>query len=282
MKKTYRSIFISDLHLGSRGCKAETLCDFLKHNTAENLFLVGDIIDGWRLQKQWYWPQEHSNVIREILTASKKGSNVVYVVGNHDEEFRRWLHFMPQIGNLKVVNRYDYTGIDGVNRLVIHGDMFDTLMHLKTGRWLMKLGDTLYDFIIKLNDMWAIVRSKLGMSYWSMSKWIKDNTKHAVKYVLNFEELMSDYCNSKGYAGIICGHIHKPEIKMVGDISYMNTGDFVENCSALVEHHDGRWEIIIWSKGKNDVGIDTSSGKHKQSKRHSGKSDTGISDTTSV
>ena len=244
MPNTYRSIFISDTHLGSKGCKAKLLNNFLKNNTADNLYLVGDIIDGWRLKQNWYWPQSHSDVIRRILKIAKRGTQVTYVVGNHDEVLRKWLHFIPVLGNLTVVNRCDYMGLDGRRYLVIHGDMFDSLMHASSGRWLMHIGDTLYDFIIKLNDYWAVLRSKLGLSYWSMSKWIKQNTKQAVSYVLNFEKLLANYCRSKGYDGIVCGHIHTAEIRDIDGIIYMNDGSFVEGGSALVETHDGDWIII--------------------------------------
>lgn len=248
MTAKYRTICISDIHLGSQGCKADLLCNFLKHNTAETIFLVGDIVDGWRLQKRWYWPQEHSNVIRKILTAAKRGAQVKYIAGNHDEVLRTWLHFIPAVGNVEVVNRYDYTGLDGRRYLVVHGDMFDTLMHVSSGRILMHIGDWLYDFIIRLNDIWSVVRAKLGMRYWSMSKWIKQNTKQAVSYVLNFEKLLADYCKTKGYDGIICGHIHTAEIRDIDGITYMNDGDWVESCTALVEHWNGQWEIIHWNE----------------------------------
>lgn len=255
MQKKYRSIFISDIHLGSRGCKAELLCNFLKYNTADNLYLVGDIIDGWRLKKRWHWPQEHSNVIRKILTAAKRGTQVKYIIGNHDEVFRRWLHFIPSVGNLHILNRDDYTGVDGKRYLVIHGDMFDTLMHVSSGKLIMHIGDKLYDFIIQLNDIWAKIRYKLGLPYWSMSKWIKHHTKQAVSYVLSFEKLLADYCKNKGYDGIICGHIHTADIRDIDGIIYMNDGDWVESCTALVEHHDGRWEIIHWTdtSDKNNI-----------------------------
>ena len=269
LEKTYRSIFISDIHLGSKGCKAEILCDFLKNNSAETLYLVGDIIDGWRLRQQWYWPQEHSNVIRRILTAAKRGTRVKYLLGNHDEVLRSWLNFIPVLGNLTVSNREEHIGVDGRRYLVVHGDMFDSLMHATSGRWLMHIGDWLYDFIIRLNDWWALLRNRLGLSYWSMSKWIKQHTKQAVSYVLNFEQLLTNYCHSKGYDGIICGHIHTPEIKMISGVWYGNSGDWVENCSALVEHHDGSWEIVTWTKERDDVDIDNTGSEHKQSAGHS-------------
>lgn len=251
MKHKYRSIFISDLHLGSKGCKADLLCDFLKHNKAENLFLVGDIIDGWRLKKRWYWPQSHSNVVRKILTAANSGTHVYYIVGNHDEALRDWVRMIPQLGNLSILNRYDYTDLAGKRFLVVHGDMFDSLMQFNSGKLLMHIGDKLYDIVIRINDIWAGVRKRLNLPYWSLSKWIKKNTKQAVSYVLNFETLLSNYCKTKGYDGVICGHIHTAEIRSINNIVYMNDGDWVESCTALVETWQGEWQLIHWTGGES-------------------------------
>lgn len=245
--KHYRSIFISDTHLGSRGCKSELLLNFLKNTSSSRLYLVGDIVDGWRLRQNWYWPDSHSDVIRRILKMATKGTEIIYIAGNHDEALRKWLHYIPYLGHLEFTNRANYIGLDGKRYLVIHGDMFDSLMQVSSGRMLMHIGDRLYDIIIKLNDYWAAIRSKLGLPYWSISKWIKQNTKQAVSYVLNFEKLLADYCKTKGYDGIICGHIHTAEIREIDSIVYMNDGDWVESCTALVEHWDGRWEIIEWN-----------------------------------
>lgn len=248
LNKTYRSIFISDIHLGSRGCKADLLCNFLKNNNSDILYLVGDIVDGWRLSRHWYWPQEHSNVVRRFLTAAKRGTKIIYIAGNHDEVIRPWLKHIPDIGNVSFQNKAEHIGLDGKRYLVVHGDMFDTLIHATCGKLIMNLGDRLYDIIIRLNDLWAVLRSNLGLKYWSMSKWIKQNTKQAVGYVLNFEGLLANYCKKKCYDGIIVGHIHTAEIKEIDGIIYMNDGDWVESCTALVEHHDGKWEIITWTK----------------------------------
>jgi len=246
-KPNYRSIFISDIHLGSRGCKAELLLDFLKRNSSDNLYLVGDIVDGWRLKQNWYWPQSHSDVIRRVLKLAKKGTRVFYIAGNHDEAIRKWLHYIPNLGRLTFSNREDYIGLDGRRYLIIHGDLFDGLMQVSSGRLLMHVGDWLYDLIVRLNDYWAMIRSRMGLPYWSISKWIKQNTKQAVGYILNFEKLLADYCKTKGYDGIICGHIHTAEIRDIDGVVYMNDGDWVESCTALVENWDGTWEIIEWS-----------------------------------
>jgi UDP-2,3-diacylglucosamine pyrophosphatase LpxH len=245
----YKSIFISDVHLGTRGCQADALCVFLKNNTSENLFLVGDMLDGWRLKKRWYFPQSHANVIRRILTAAKRGTRVEYTLGNHDEAGRKFLNFDISFGNIKVTNRQDYIGLDGKRYLVIHGDFFDVLMHDK--KWLMHIGDTLYDAMIYANVQFNRVRSLFGMDYWSLSKYLKQNTKHALNFINRYEEHLAAYCKQHGYDGIICGHIHHAEIKEINGVIYMNDGDWVESATALVEHFDGRWEIVHYAEDLN-------------------------------
>ena len=240
--KKYKSIFISDFHLGSRGCQADALCSFLKDNTSENLFLVGDIIDGWRLKKKWYFPQSHVNVLRRILTAAKRDTKVIYLAGNHDEMLRSFIPLGISLGEIEIVNRYEYIGVNGKKYLVVHGDMFDKIM--VENKWLMHVGDFLYDTLIWLNTKYNIARQFFGYKYWSLSKWLKHNTKEALNFIYKFEEFVSGYCKRKGYDGIICGHIHTAAIKDLDGIEYMNDGDWVESCTALVEHHDGKWEII--------------------------------------
>lgn len=239
----YKSIFISDVHLGSKGSKAEELCDFLKHNTAEKLYLVGDIIDGWRLRKKWFWPQAHTNVIRRILTASKRETEVVYIVGNHDEFLRAFLQFKVSFGRVTIRNRTVHEGIDGKRYLVVHGDMFDGMMR-SDRKWIMYLGDNLYNFLLAANTKLNTVRRWLGLPYWSLSKALKSKTKRAMNYIHNFEDHVARYCRRKGYDGAICGHIHVAEMRNIDGIAYMNDGDWVESCTALVEHHDGRWELV--------------------------------------
>lgn len=239
----YRSIFISDLHLGSKGCQADALCEFLKANTCERLYLVGDIIDGWRLKKKWFWPQAHTNVIRRILTASKRGTEVVYIVGNHDEFLRAFLHFGVSFGQIAIKNRITHQGVDGKSYLVVHGDMFDGLMH-SNRKWLMFLGDSIYNMLLSANTNLNSIRRRLGMPYWSLSKALKKRTKRAMNFIHNFEENVASYCKRKGYDGAICGHIHVAEMRDIDGIRYMNDGDWVESCTALVEHHDGAWELV--------------------------------------
>ena len=242
-KPKYRSIFISDVHLGSRGSQAEALCEFLKNNTCEKLYLVGDIIDGWRLKKKWYWPQAHTNVIRRILTASKRDTDVVYIVGNHDEFLRAFLQFRVSFGRVSIRNRAVHEGKDGKRYLVIHGDMFDGMMR-PDRKWIMYLGDNLYNFLLWSNTKLNTVRRRFGMPYWSLSQALKKRTKRALNYIHNFEEHVAAYCKRKSYDGAICGHIHVAEMREIDGIVYMNDGDWVESCTALVEHHDGGWELV--------------------------------------
>lgn len=242
---TYNSIFISDVHLGSKGCKADELCDFLKHNTAKHLYLVGDIIDGWRLRRKYYWPQSHMNVIRRILTAAKRDTNVTYVVGNHDDALRFLLPYDVHLGNIDLVNQCRHEAINGKSYMVIHGDLFDTALRNKL-QWLYHFGDMLYNILLNINVVVSAVRNYFNMPYWSLSAYLKNKTKEAVSYLSDFEDLITDYCKKQNADGVICGHIHRADIKKIKNIEYMNDGDWVESCTALVEHHDGRWEIIHW------------------------------------
>lgn len=248
----FKSIFISDIHLGTRGCKAELLCDFLKNNTCDNLFLVGDIIDGWRLRKRWLFPQSHANVLRRILTAAKRDTNVFYILGNHDEALRRYLQYDISIGRIQISNTHEYTAIDGRTFIVLHGDQFDGMM--LGNKWIMHLGDTLYQLLISFNTSFNKVRGWMGMDYWSLSKYLKHKTKRALNFIHSFEERVADYCKKRGFDGAICGHIHTAEIKEIDGITYMNDGDWVESCSALVETVDGEWKLIYHTgmhDGKN-------------------------------
>ncbi|MGB3455574.1 MAG: UDP-2,3-diacylglucosamine diphosphatase [Litorimonas sp.] len=239
----YRTIFISDLHLGSKGCQAEALCVFMKEHTSERLYLVGDIIDGWRLRKKWFWPQAHTNVVRRILTAAKRGTDVTYIIGNHDEFLRGFLKFRLMFGDIAVRNRAVHDGEDGKRYLVVHGDMFDGLMRADR-KWIMHLGDSAYNLLLWINTRLNAVRRVMGLEYWSLSKTLKSRTKRAMNFIHSFEGHVADYCRRKGFDGAICGHIHVAEQRDIGGIAYKNTGDWVESCTALVEHFDGRWEIL--------------------------------------
>lgn len=246
-RQEYKSIFISDLHLGSRASDGDIICDFLKKHSAENLFLVGDIIDGWRLKQSWYFPQEHINVIRRILTESKRGTNVYYIIGNHDEVLRKYLDPHISLGNIEIHNEYSYEALNGQKYLVIHGDKFDQLMLNK--KWLMHLGDTLYGFAVWLNIHLNTIRRIFGMEYWSLSNWLKQRTKQAVNYIHRYEDHVAEYCTNNDYDGIICGHIHFPEIKTIGGIEYINDGDLCESYTAVVETYDGKFQMLKYVKG---------------------------------
>lgn len=250
----YKSIFVSDIHLGTKDSKADLLNDFLKLNTCENLFLVGDIIDGWRVQqKKWHWKKSHTNFIRRVLTLSRDGTNVTYITGNHDEFLRPFVGTFS-LGNISIVNSAEYRSINGEKYLVVHGDMFDGITRLAP--WLGFLGDKAYDFVLWLNTKFNWWRHKLGFGYWSLSKFLKHKVKKAIDFVFKFETNITTYAAKRNFDGVICGHIHTPEIKVVNGINYMNTGDWVESCSALVERYDGVWELVYWTD-KNEM--DTSS-----------------------
>jgi UDP-2,3-diacylglucosamine pyrophosphatase LpxH len=247
---TYRSIWISDIHLGTKSCKAEQLVDFLKNNTAETLYLVGDIIDGWKVQKNsWKWNKKQSAVVRKILKISDK-NRVIFIPGNHDEFLRPILSHNLQFQGLELHNQFVHIGVDGKRYLVVHGDLFDGITRLSP--WLSFLGDSLYDFVLGLNNVFNGVRHRFGFGYWSLSKYLKYRVKKAVDFMFQFEKNLADYARRKGYDGVICGHIHHPEIKDIDGITYMNDGDWVESCSALVEHHDGRFEIVYWLTVKEE------------------------------
>jgi UDP-2,3-diacylglucosamine pyrophosphatase LpxH len=248
--KNYRSIFISDIHLGSKGCKADELCDFLKNNSSEYLYLVGDIIDGWRLSRKFYWPQSHTNVIRRILTAAKRNTKVTYVVGNHDESLRNLLPYDIHFGNIDLVNQCRHDAINGKIYMVIHGDMFDTALRTKLS-WLYHLGDSLYNILLSINVLVAKIRKYFKLPYWSLSAYLKNKTKEAVAYLGDFETLITEYCHKQKTDGVICGHVHRADIKMINGIEYMNDGDWVESMTALVEHYDGTWEIVKWTEQKS-------------------------------
>ena len=238
----YRTIWISDVHLGTRGCKAELLLDFLRYTEAETMYLVGDIIDCWRLKKSWYWPQTHNDVIQKVLRKVRKGTRVVYVPGNHDEWLRDFIDL--QFGGVEIVEDAIHVTADGRRMLVLHGDVFDAVV--MNARWLALLGDGAYTVALWLNRHFNTVRRRLGYPYWSMSAYLKRRVKNAMQYIGSFADAVADEAHRRGVEGIVCGHIHHAEIRRIGEILYCNSGDWVESCTALVEHFDGRLELIDW------------------------------------
>ena len=241
--KTYRSIFVSDVHLGTRDCKAEQLNNFLKNNTCDTLYLVGDIIDAWRIQQnKWRWKQSHTNVVRRVLGHAKRGTRVVYIAGNHDEFLRPMIPYGFSFGLVEIHNQIEHIGADGKHYLVVHGDMFDGITRLAP--WISFLGDRAYDVILSLNSKFNWVRHRFGFGYFSLSQYLKTRVKKAVDFIFHFEKNLAAYCKKRGYDGVICGHIHNPEIKLIDGVWYFNDGDFVESVSALVETHEGDWILI--------------------------------------
>ena len=238
----YKSIFISDLHLGTKHAKAEELLEFIKENEAENFYLVGDIIDGWAMKQKVRWKQSHSDVIQKVLRAARKGTNVYYVTGNHDEFLRSFLPLLMG-DTLNIVNDVDYIGLDGKKYFVTHGDIFDTMTMSK--KWLTIFGDMGYDLLLNLNPMINFIRRRLGLKrYWSLSSQLKDNLRQSLHFIEDYENISTQYVKHSGYDGVICGHIHKADIKSIEGVAYMNTGDWVESCTALVETFEGEWKII--------------------------------------
>ena len=275
MQKTYRSIFVSDVHLGTKDCKAEHLNNFLKHNSCDTLYLVGDIIDAWKIQQnKWRWKQSHTNVVRRILGHAKRGTRVVFIAGNHDEFLRPMIPYGFSFGLVEIHNQIEHIGADGKHYLVTHGDLFDGITRLAP--WIAFLGDRAYDFILSINSKYNWLRHRMGFGYWSLSRFLKYRVKKAVDFVFKFEENLANYCKKRGFDGVICGHIHHAEIKEINGVMYMNDGDWVESCTALVEHHNGRWEIVTWTKEHDDVDTNTDSSSREQSAGRSGKNRTGI------
>jgi len=241
----YRTIWISDLHIGSTQCQADTLLDFLKHNDSEKLYLVGDIIDFWALSKKMYWPREHNTVIQKILRKARHGTQIIYVPGNHDENVRDYEDYV--FGDIVVKISDIHTTAQGKRFLVVHGDEYDTIA--QHHRWMAKLGSVGYDLLIDFNRWIRALRRLLGVqSHFSLAAYVKFKVKNAVKFMSDYEETIVKSLKKEGVDGVICGHIHHAEIKNISDFMYINTGDFVESCTAIVEHQDGTLALIRWEK----------------------------------
>lgn len=238
----YRSIFISDMHLGSKGAKAEYLAHFLKYTACQHLYLVGDVIDCWRLKKRIFWPQAHTNVIRRILTKSKRGTKVVYVTGNHDDYLRRYSGI--EFGNIILCDEAEHKTLHGKKLLVVHGDKYDSV--IQTQRWLAFLGDWSYETLIIINRYYNRLRQKFGKRYWSLSSFLKQKVKSAVSFISAYEAAVVKDCKKAGFDGVVCGHIHHPEIRHLDGIEYYNCGDWVESCTAIVETLEGEIKLLRW------------------------------------
>ena len=238
----FRAIFISDVHLGTSGCQARHLLDFLRHTESRELYLVGDIIDGWQLQRRWYWHQSHNDVIQKVLRKARKGTRVTYVAGNHDEAMRQFLGLA--FGGIDIRDEATHLTADGRRLLVVHGDLFDAVV--QGAKWLAHVGDALYMFTLRLNRWFNNARAKMGLPYWSLSQFLKHRVKNAVSYITRFEEALAHEARRRGFDGVVCGHIHKAEVRDIGGILYCNDGDWVESLTALVETEAGELRIIDW------------------------------------
>jgi UDP-2,3-diacylglucosamine pyrophosphatase LpxH len=241
-KLRFRAIWISDTHLGTPGCQARPLLEFLRRTESHYLYLVGDIVDGWQLKRRWYWRQAHNDVIQKILRKTRKGTSVVYVPGNHDEAARHYLGLA--FGGIVICEEAIHTTADGKRLLVTHGDLFDGVV--QCARWLAMLGDALYTFTLKLNQHFNALRGRLGLPYWSLSQYLKHRVKNAVTYIVAFEEALADEARRRRLDGVVCGHIHRAEVRTIDGILYCNDGDWVESLTALVETHEGDLRILTW------------------------------------
>jgi UDP-2,3-diacylglucosamine pyrophosphatase LpxH len=242
--RLHRTIWISDTHLGTRGCKAELLLDFLQHNDCDMLYLVGDIVDGWRLTRSWFWHKSHNAVIDEILRKARAGTRVIYIPGNHDEAFRDYAGLC--LAGIELQGDAIHETADGRRLLVLHGDHFDGVVTY--ARWLAVTGDWAYAMALRLNDVVASLRRRAGLPYWSLSRWLKDHVKNAVEYIGRFENAVALEAQRRQVHGVVCGHIHKAEIRQIGDVLYCNDGDWVESCTALVEDYAGKLQIVTWTQ----------------------------------
>ena len=243
LRKRFRTIFISDLHLGTPGCQAAALLDFLKAHPSDNLYLVGDIVDGWQLRRKWYWPQAHNDVVQKLLKRARKGCRVVFIPGNHDEFARQFIGH--RFGDIEVVEEAVHITADGRRLWIIHGDYFDAVV--QCAKWLAIVGDNLYEFTLKLNRYLNSLRARMGLPYWSLSAYLKHKVKSALNYVTDFEVAVANEARRRGHQGVVCGHIHRAEMRDIDGVLYCNDGDWVESRTALVEHFDGTLELLHWA-----------------------------------
>lgn len=257
----YRTIWLSDIHLGYKGCKAEYLLDFLKSTRCDTLYLVGDIIDLWSMKRTMYWPQLHNNIVRTILGKAKQGTRIIYIPGNHDEQLREYAGLA--FGNLEIHSEYVHTSPSGKRLLILHGDDYDAIM--QCGDIKDYFGNLGYDFLLFCNRMVSRLRRHFGFHYWSLSSFIKHKVKNAMRHIHRYEEVAAYDAAKRDFHGVICGHIHHAEIREFGDILYCNTGDWVENCTALVESREGRLELLHWTERQATLRAKQTDMQHKPS-----------------
>jgi UDP-2,3-diacylglucosamine pyrophosphatase LpxH len=240
-----RTIFLSDLHLGTKGCQADQVLSFIRAHEADVIYLVGDIVDGWALKGDWYWPQAHVDVINELLYRARRGTRMFYIPGNHDEFLRDYTG--THLGGIEVVESAIHRALNGRRYLVIHGDLFDVV--ITQAKWLALIGGKAYDIAIALNTWFNAMRRAFGMPYWSLSQWVKLKVKNAVAFIGEFEETLAAEAARRDADGVICGHIHHAVIREEGVSHYLNCGDWVESCTAIVERLDGTFAIVRWAEG---------------------------------
>lgn len=249
----YRAIFISDVHLGTKRAQVSYLLDFLRVTESDWLYIVGDLVDNWALEKSWFWDQLHNDLIQKILRKARKGTKVIYIPGNHDDKFRDLKNL--RMGRVAVLEDAMHLGANGKRYLVLHGDKYDGVV--RYAPWLARLGDRAYEVSMMVNSIVNRGRRLFHLPYWSLSAYLKFKVKKAVEFISRFEDAVVREARQRGAQGVICGHIHTPDDRMIDDIHYMNDGDWVESCTALIEHHDGRFEIIEWAKLRDTLQHDT-------------------------
>jgi len=239
-----RSIFLSDIHLGTRACQADRLISFLRHYESEYLFLVGDIIDFWAMSRGIFWSSAQNTVVQKVLRKARHGVKVIFVPGNHDEALREYVG--TSFGDIEVVHEYQHTTADGKRYVLLHGDEFDQVTRYH--RWVAVLGDVLYNFLVRLNIYLSWVRRTLRISgYWSLAGYAKRKVKGALEFIYSFESSVVHAVKERGLDGVVCGHIHAAAIKTIDGITYINCGDWVDSCTAIIEHMDGRMELLHWA-----------------------------------
>ncbi len=238
----HRTLFLSDVHLGSPGCQAEMLLDFLEQNRADTIYLVGDIIDAWRLKRSWFWPKSHDDVVQALLTRAREGARIYYIPGNHDEALRGYLgtHF----SGVEVVNTATHVTADGRRFFITHGDQFDSIV--VNARWLAHVGDRAYELARWLTIWLNRIKKLWGGQYWSLANWAKQQVKQAVNFISEYERVLTSEARRKNFDGIVCGHIHSACIRKIDGLDYVNTGDWVESCTAVVEAMDGSLILVDW------------------------------------
>ena len=240
--RKFRAIFISDLHLGTRHCQADLFVEFLNKHESDRIYLIGDIVDGWRLKKSWYWPQSHDDAVQIIRKKAHLGAKIFYIPGNHDEFVRRYAG--RRIDGVEILDQAIHTTANGRRYLVTHGDQYDVV--IQNAKWMAYLGDCFYEFALSTNTWLNWVRGRMGLKYWSLGAFAKRHVKSFVNIIGNFEDVVAKEVRGQELDGVICGHIHHAMSQEMNGIHYVNTGDWVESCTAAVEHHDGTLEVLYW------------------------------------